>query len=263
MTMEFADYVAGISFRFLPPERERPTGFRAMAALLRKIGIHLEVFNTRLPCEQWSMRRRLKNVCRIPRMSTFAIGAIINRGVSQLPPGQAFVNVGVWNGYTLLSGMVGNADAKCIGVDNFSHNNSPRDEFLERFDQARGRDHEFHERDYREYFADVHSGPIGFYLFDGPHTYRDQLDGLKVAEPFFAENCIVMVDDSNWDQVRRANFDFMNTSRNQYRVLLDKQTPASGHPTFWNGLMIFQLVGRNKISKLRHDHGTGRSTAAA
>lgn len=261
--MEFADYVAGVSFRFLQPEKKRPTGFRAFAGLLRKIGIHLEVMNTRLPAEHWAMRRRLRDVCRVPRMSTFAIGAMINRGVSQMPAGQSFVNVGVWNGYTLLCGMAGNTDKKCIGIDNFSHKNSPRADFLERFDRYRGNDHEFHERDYKEYFTDVHSGPIGFYLFDGPHTYRDQVDGLKIAEPYFAENCIVMVDDSNWEQVRRANLDFMNTSRNQYRVLLDKQTPASGHPTFWNGLMIFQLVGRNKVSKLKHDAGQGRSNAAA
>ena len=38
-------------------------------------------------------------------MSTFAIGAIINRAVRQLPGGQAYLNVGVWNGFTLLAGM--------------------------------------------------------------------------------------------------------------------------------------------------------------
>lgn len=159
--------------------------------------------------------------------------------------------------------MTGNTDKRCIGIDNFSHNNSPRDQFLERFDKFRGADHEFHERDYHEYFANVHEGPIGFYLFDGPHTYRDQIDGLKIAEPFFAENCIIMVDDSNWDQVRKANFDFMKTSRNQYRVLLDQRTPASGHPTFWNGVMVFQLIGRNKLAKARNSAGQSRKPHAA
>src|SRR3972149_4825478 len=107
MTLEFADYVAGISFRYLTPERPRSTGFRVLAWLLRKLGLQVEVLNTRLPSEQWSMRRRLKEVCRVPRTATFAIGAIINRGVSQLPAGQAFVNVGVSNGYSLLCGLAG------------------------------------------------------------------------------------------------------------------------------------------------------------
>jgi hypothetical protein len=103
--------------------------------------------------------------------------------------------------------------------------------------------------DYRDYFAKVHRAPIGFYLFDGPHTYEHQLDGLKLAEPFFAENCLIMVDDTNWEQVRRANLDFIKNSPNQYRMLLDVLTPKSGHPTFWNGEMVFQMVGPNKLAK--------------
>ena len=247
--MDFAEYVKGISFRFLRPTVPRPTGFRALALFLRKWGIHLEVMNTWLPCDRAKTKRRLRETLKLKRMSTFAVGAMINRAVEQMPENQSFVNVGVWNGYTFFSGLAGNADQRCIGVDNFSHENSPRQEFLSRFDRFGADRHEFHERDYREYFEHVHQGPIGFYLFDGPHRYKDQLDGLQMAEPFFAENCIVMVDDTNWDQVRRANLDFMASSPNRYQTLLDVQTPKSGHPTFWNGIFLFQLVGPNVLAQ--------------
>jgi hypothetical protein len=181
-------------------------------------------------------------------MSTFAIGAMINQAVAQLPDGQAFLNIGVWHGYTFFSGLAGNENKRCIGVDNFSLKNSPRAQFLKRFERFASSRHSFHEMDFREYLTRVHRTPIGFYLFDGPHHYSDQLEGLQLAEHHFAENCIVMVDDCNWDQVHGANLDFMQKSPNEYRLLLDKRTPKSGHPTYWNGLMIFQLAGKNVLA---------------
>lgn len=260
--MDYASYVKGISFRFLPPSKSRPKGFRALNGLLRRIGVQLEVANTRLPCDVRETKRRLRDVCRVPRMSTFAIGAMINRAVAQMPKNQAFVNVGVWNGFTFFSGLSGNSHKICIGVDNFSHKDSPKSAFFSRFEKFAGKQHSFHERDYREYFAHVHTEPIGFYLFDGPHAYADQLDGLRLAEPFFAENCIVMVDDCNWDQVRGANLDFMAESPNKWRILLDERTPKSGHPTYWNGLMIFQMVGPNKLAKGK-EPGQGKKKSKA
>jgi Methyltransferase domain len=249
--MDFAEYVRKISFRFLQPTTPRPVGLRGVAKLLRSFGVHLEVMNTRLPMDEHAMRNRLREVCRVPRMSTFAVGAMINQAVAQLPQGQAYLNVGVWNGFTFLAGLVDNSGKRCIGIDNFSHNNSPRAAFLERFEHFRGENHSFIEADYRMYFEQIHQEPIGFYVLDGPHAYSHQLDGLKLAEPFFAQDCVVMVDDTNWDQVRQANLDFISNSPNKYRMLLDVCTPNNGHPTFWNGEMVFQLDGQNVLPKPR------------
>src|SRR5438876_9226238 len=135
--MDFAEYIQNISFRLLTPATPRPSGFRALNHLARKAGIHLEMWMTRLPEGQEQMQSRLESVCKVPRMSTFAIGAIINRAVQQLPAGQAYLNVGVWNGFTLLAGMADNPDKTCIGVDDFSHSDSPKSSFLKRFDRAR------------------------------------------------------------------------------------------------------------------------------
>src|SRR6185436_15728090 len=76
----------------------------------------------------------------------------------------------------------------------------------------------------------------------GDHSYENQLEGLKVAEPFFGSNCIVMVDDTNWTDPREATADFVEQSEYEYRVLLDERTSINEHPTFWNGLIILQLT---------------------
>jgi hypothetical protein len=173
-------------------------------------------------------------------MSTFAIGAIINRTVSEMARGSCFVNVGVWNGFTLLSGMTGNPDKQCIGVDNFSEFGGPKEQFLRRFNEMKSEEHHFYEMDYREYFAKIHTDEIGFYIYDGHHNYENQMMGLKLAEPYFAKNCVVLVDDTNGIDPREATLDFINQSRTKYRMLLDVKTLANKHPTFWNGIMVFR-----------------------
>jgi len=183
------------------------------------------------------MHRLLSDLCRIPRMATFAIGAVLNWAVAELPPQHAYVNVGVWNGFTFLAGCAENDDRRCVGVDDFSEFGGPREPFMTRFGRTRSARHEFHDMDYRRYFADVHQGPIGVYLYDGSHEYEHQLQGLQAAEPFFTRGTRVFVDDTNLPSARKATFEFIARSSFSYRVLFDLKTARNGHPTFWNGFL--------------------------
>jgi hypothetical protein len=238
--MTYRDYVSGVCFRYLKPLTMLPGIYDWSDRLLRSVGIHLDVVNTRLPDNDQIMKDRLREICRMPRMSTFAIGAMINYGVSQMPDNLSFVNVGVWHGFSLLSGMIGNAEKRCVGIDNFAWFGKPRKAFFKRFNKYKSPNHYFYEMDYLEYFTKVHEGPIGFYVYDGPHGYDAQLGGLLAAEPFFSETCIVLIDDTNWDDPRRAALDFISQSSHEYQIILDRRTSRNGHPTFWNGIMILQ-----------------------
>jgi hypothetical protein len=206
------------------------------------MNVSLEVLNTRLPPEAKLERSCLKKLNEIPKMSTYAIGAMVNYGVSCMPSGTCFLNVGVWHGFSFLSGIVGNNDKKCIGVDNFSGFGGPKDQFIERFNRYKGSNHHFYEKTFSDYFSEVHDDPIGFYLYDADHNYRDQLFALQVAEPFFSKNCVILIDDINWKDPRKATLDFVDTSQNKYQILQDFRTPINGHPTFWNGIMVLQRV---------------------
>jgi hypothetical protein len=237
--MNYSEYVKGISFRFYRPQM-RPWLYKIFSRLLRKFGYSLEILNTRLPGDDHEMRDRLIEICKIPRMSTYAIAAMINKGVSQMPAGHCFVNIGVWHGFTLLAGMMKNPDKKCIGVDNFSEFGGPREIFNARFKHYKSSNHHFFDMDYEEYFATVHKEPIGFYIYDGEHSYENQLKGLRTAEPFFAKNCIILVDDTNLKTSRWALDDFLAQSTNKYEILLDQATPYSMHPALWNGIVVLQ-----------------------
>lgn len=259
--LNYAEYVSGISFRFIQPRTPMPIReeyydkrlekilSRGRVGLPEKIGTAFEYFNTVFPEDDSRMKAALRRISGVPRMSTLAIAGMINRAVAGIDPAELFVNVGVWHGFTLLAGIVGNPEKKCVGVDNFSQFGGPRSEFLKRFEQIKSGNHTFYDMDYVDYFSTVHRDPIGFYIYDGGHEYGDQLKGLRLAEPFFSKNCVVLVDDVNWPEPRNATLDFISQSSNQYRVLLDVATPGNCHPTFWNGVLVFERIA-----------GSGRTT---
>ncbi len=236
----FEQFAAGIAFRWLQPDHTLTARQAAWRLRLDRARCPLDLLITRLPAQRLRLRRLLRPLCLIPRMSSFAVAAILNRAVALMPAEQAFVNVGVWHGFTLLAGMAGNDGRRCVGVDDFSEFGGPRAAFLARFERRRAAPHAFQEMNYRAYFADRHEGPIGVYLYDGEHGYDNQLRGLETAEPHFAPGCVVIVDDTNLPEPRRATLDFVAARPGRYRILLDRRTAGNGHPTFWNGLIVLR-----------------------
>src|SRR5688572_25172649 len=155
--MELENFTAGIDFRLLQPgDRRDPQGHFVFergaggpAALLEVIGAPFDAVNTAI--EGAGVHRALRPLLDVPRMSTMAIGAVLNLAVASMPPGHAFVNVGTWHGFTLLAAMADNPGALCVGIDDFSEHGGPREEFNARFKRFRTPRHTFHDMDYRDY----------------------------------------------------------------------------------------------------------------
>jgi len=239
--MNYNDYIKGVSFSFMGPNRYF-RGFNSLNKRLNKFNISLEVMNTKLPEGRKVMKENLRELLKIPRLSTFAIGAMINKGVASMSNNCCFVNVGVWHGFTFLAGIINNPNKRCIGVDNFSQLGAPREQFIKRYNIHKSPRHHFYDVDYKEYFLNIHTGKIGFYMYDGDHSYENQLEGLRIVEPFFSEDCVILVDDTNWVEPRQATIDFIAKSSYRYQILLDETTLFINHPTLWNGIMILQRI---------------------
>jgi hypothetical protein len=265
------NYFSGFSFRFVQPDERLPSGFedrlwraklpanqawleqhdnflRAISDSVSRSAWHelpdwvirqFDVFNT-LHEDRSRALGVLSPIFRLPRMSTMSVAMVINWLVERLPADVAYVNVGVWYGFSLLAGMLGNADRHIIGIDNFSEFDSPRNACLETFALYRSDNHQFFDLDYKKFFGRRSSGPIGLYHYDGSHSYKDQLESLCLAEPYFSDGCIIVVDDTNWGEPREAVHDFIKGRHKEYSMLVDARTASNAHPTFWNGLLIFQ-----------------------
>ncbi len=220
--MDFKSICEGITFNSVQPDMP---------------AYWLEVLNCR---SNIAVKDEFYKLLEIPKMSTYAIGVLINKAVELMPAEQSFVNVGVWHGFTLLAGMLHNPEKLCIGVDNFSEFGGPRQEFRQRFMSAKSEKHSFYDMDYKNYFTQFHKGLIGFYIYDGSHDYQNQIQGLNLAEPFFADDCLIMVDDINWPEPYRATVDFIKQSPFNYEILFEKRTASNFHPTWHNGILVIK-----------------------
>lgn len=239
--MDLSLFAKSINFHCFQPSSSLKW-YNRLNHRLARLGITLEIANTILPIENTNCYQKLKKLVRtVPKMSTYANAAIINKAVASMPPDTAFVNVGVWHGFSFLAGIANNPDRQCIAVDNFSQFGGPKDEFIDRYHMIKSNSHFFHEMDYEQYFSSIHREQIGFYIYDGEHSYSNQLRGLEAAEPFFAKGCVILVDDTNDAEPRQATLDFIARYPGRYRMIFDQSTAMNGHPTFWNGILMFVL----------------------
>ena len=160
-------------------------------------------------------------------------------------------------GTVFFAGAAGNPEKRCIGNDNFSLFNGPRGfsggtdhlgrnfgdpkaVFSSEYERVKSEMTSFFEGDcwellqkWPEYFGD----PVGFYFYDGDHSYEAQSAALKYVVPYLSPNCVILVDDTNVEHVSQANQDFL-AEQSDFRLALDLPTPSNRYPTWWNGLQI-------------------------
>ena len=238
--MDWKKYINGIGFSGILPED--PGFFMITAKEKNSVPVIADLKITHLPLNDGEIKSKLKEICLLPRMSTFAIGALINSIVSEMPDNQSFVNVGVWHGFTFLTGIVGNGNKHSVGIDNFSQFKGPKESFINNFLKYKSEWHTFYEMDYKEYFRNYHSGDIGFYIYDGDHATENQFQGLVEAEPFLVPGSLVLIDDINEDGPIEGTIQFAKQSRYKYELVFEQYTAHNAHPTFWNGIALLRKL---------------------
>jgi hypothetical protein len=104
--------------------------------------------------------------------------------------------------------------------------------------------------------------PIDIYFYDGPHSRKDQCDGILAAWDALAENCILLVDDWNWRKPRAGTWDALKAKDADIRMHSEIFTSAEGwvslkqgeqHTTrfesskWHNGVAIFVISKKKAI----------------
>lgn len=105
-------------------------------------------------------------------------------------------------GSTLCSAIDGN-DVTALAIDNWSEFGGPSSEFYKSVGGADIRQARISvlNSDFRKVRWDS-IGSYNIYLFDGPHSYQDQYDGIAEALPALDREFVFVVDDWNWPDVR-------------------------------------------------------------
>ena len=165
--------------------------------------------------------------------------ALLNLAARCLGPGEAYVEVGVFHGASLIAAMLGNEGKRFVGIDSFEF----RDASLEKVEVNLARyGLELPEIVVGDAFELVPAGAledvvIGVWYYDASHSYEAQLEGLRIAEPHLAPGALVIVDDTDWDDVERAMNDYV-ASQTRARRVLTIDGKSRGAPQWWEGMQV-------------------------
>lgn len=187
--------------------------------------------------------RRLADVLtEVPGMATENKLMLLNLAVAHLAPAEVYVEVGCYQGASIVGAARGNRAAKIFACDNFSQFEGTEAILrgnLER--HARGQV-EFFNLPAREFLGKAPWRParVGAYFFDGGHSFVDQFEGLQYALPSLADDALVIIDDTNKREARAADALFARMVPG-FELVLDLRTPRNHHPTWWNGIQMFRF----------------------
>ena len=170
--------------------------------------------------------------------------ALLNLAASCLDDGEVYVEIGVFHGASLIAAMLGNEGRRFVGIDSFAF----RDASLEKVEANLARyGLPTPEIIVGDAFDLVPSGAldgtsVGVWYYDAAHSYEAQLDGLRIAEPLLARGALVIVDDTDWEDVDRAMDDYL-AEQPQARRLLTIDGKSRGAPQWWEGMQVLAWDG--------------------
>ena len=196
--------------------------------------------NSELPCDG-RFRELLEQVPGLTKPNNLAL---LNLAASHLPAGESYVEVGSFRGTSLIAAMLDNDGKDFVAIDDFSMGDASREQLdrnLARFGIAGAA---IVEGDAFELLrSDALNGrSVGVYYYDAAHTYEQQLEGLRLAEPYLADEALLIVDDTDWDFVARAVADYLR-SQPKAEALVEIGGKDTGAPAWWEGVRVLGWFG--------------------
>ena len=181
--------------------------------------------------------------------------SLLQQFATRLKNNDCYLEIGVFQGLTLLSVSRVLNNHKAYGIDNFKQFDSDGRNFnivKDRIEKLKINNTMIINEDYEVALNSLDhylSGDkIGLYFVDGPHDYRSQLMCLLMAKPFLAKDAVIIVDDSNYHHVRQANSDFLRTNP-EFKLIFEAYSASHPHNltgkngagsllNWWNGVNV-------------------------
>jgi predicted O-methyltransferase YrrM len=164
--------------------------------------------------------------------------ALLNVAARCLGDDEYYLEVGTFHGTSLIGAALGNDHDRYVALDNWSF----RDGSMEKLTENLVRhpvEVEFYEGDAFETLRNGVPSPIGAYYYDNGHEYEQQLDGLRLAEPYLASPALMIVDDTDWERVERAVDDYL-AQQPRATEIFRAEGKERGHPEWWEGMRVLR-----------------------
>lgn len=185
---------------------------------------------------------------------------LLNLAVSFLPADgdECYLEVGTYQGKSLIAALVGNINRMAVACDNFSEFTASATEsvsILQKNLASYGLSESvrFYNEDFLTLFEKWQTyklPPVGVYFYDGAHDELSQYEAIRAVEPILANEALVIIDDWRYAEdsgsyaeaaTRRAIAESPNTWRIQWVL------PARYNgdlAMWWNGVVVL-LFSRN------------------
>jgi len=179
---------------------------------------------------------------------------LLNLAFRFLAKGESYLEVGTYQGKSLLSALIDNPIRPVYACDNFSEfdvncleltqTNLKRYGMLERVT--------FYNCDFVALFKrEKLPEPVGLYFYDGAHDFQSQYQAIKLVEPFLADEALVLIDDwrfaaDSGSYARAATQQAIQESAEAWRVMYELPARFNGDQAMWwngVGVLAFQRQG--------------------
>jgi len=170
--------------------------------------------------------------------------ALLNLAASCLGPDDAYVEVGVYHGASLIAAMLGNGGRRFVGIDSFAFRNTSLEKIKENFGRH---DLSLPELLVGDAFELVPGGAlegtdVGVWYYDAAHSFDAQVEGFRMAEPYLVPGALLIADDTDWDDVVRA-LDAYLAAQPRARRILTVDGSTRGAPQWWEGMQVLVWEG--------------------
>jgi glycosyltransferase involved in cell wall biosynthesis len=165
-------------------------------------------------------------------------------------PNCNYLEIGVWHGSSSVSALYKNKINECVFIDNWSLFQGNKDIFYENVEKFNSENSKINVIEGDCFSVDLKNLPeFDIYLYDGGHEYENQYKAIEYFLPKLKNNCIVLIDDWNWDEVKNGTlqaFTDLNVNiKYNYQIRTPQPHNEFGKTNWWNGIGIF-IIERKK-----------------
>ena len=187
---------------------------------------------------------------KVQGLTSTRVKSLMNSFASKI---ENYMEVGIGNG-SIFCSVLENNKLNAVGIDNFELQMQPGRKDIstlpgssfftleQNINQWRGDNQvEIINQDMFTVDTSRFKGKINMWFYDGPHDIESTKRAVEHYGECFADECLLVFDDANWDGVvegARQGINSINRLVSYEKILLNEQEDASA---WWNGLYIVVL----------------------